>query len=162
MFPVSKKALDFISTWFDKPIIKLNGSEGANKHTDLLYLASMLKMKIHKIFDLMKCPDREANMEVILGDYKYLVIKEVLFSLRDLYETNETRFINKLEELALEMENHLKTCSFCYYQGGYCKSCMQDEILFAYDLEIAYFCNICRNIFHRKCVNVHPCFMNRK
>ena len=58
-FSISKKAKEVITKWFEKPIILIKSYDRLLKKSMLLEEAVVLKRKIHKIFDLMKCEKAE-------------------------------------------------------------------------------------------------------
>jgi hypothetical protein len=78
----------------------------------MLHTAIIIKKKIHKIFDLMKCENADSFAFNTLGNYKYLVLRETLFSLKDLVEISEFKMLRKLEEFLRKFEDHLiKDCA---------------------------------------------------
>jgi hypothetical protein len=106
-FQISKSAQTLITEWYDKPVIHIKQSDNIIKESSILHTAIVLKRKIHKIFDLMKCQKAEDFVLSTLGNQKYFVLRETLFSLKDLVEIFEFRLINKLKELLKIFENHI-------------------------------------------------------
>ncbi len=74
----------------------------------MLRQAIIIKRKIHKIFDIIKCLNLEKIVSEILEAYSYLVLKENLFSLKDLWEIHNGSFILKLKDFLFKLENHIK------------------------------------------------------
>lgn len=74
----------------------------------MLRQAIIIKRKIHKIYDLIKCPNPEKIASDILKEYTYLVLKENLFSLKDLWEIHNGSFILKIKDFLFKLENHIK------------------------------------------------------
>lgn len=74
----------------------------------MLKQAIVIKRKIHKIFDIMKCSKPDEIAYQILGEYNYLVLKENLFSLKDLCEIYDGTFILKIKDFMFKLENHIK------------------------------------------------------
>ena len=70
----------------------------------------ILKRKIHKIYDLMKCQGLESFAHSILGKYIYFVLKENMFSLQDLSIIYEGSLIPKMKEFFSLLEKHLLEC----------------------------------------------------
>lgn len=75
----------------------------------MLRQAIIIKRKIHKIYDIMKCSNPEKIATEVLGEYSYLVLKENLFSLKDLWEIHNGSFILKIKEFLFKLENHIKS-----------------------------------------------------
>jgi len=161
-FQISKTARELLDLWYSKPVIHIKQKDPILKESSALHFAIILKRKIHKIFDLMKCDNHESFVYNTLGEYNYLVLREILFSLKDLVEIQEYKLIKKLKEFLRIFEDHiLKDCNLCLYKGGTCMMCMTDEVLFAYDVETVFYCNECKKLFHKKCCSFHPCIINR-
>jgi len=107
-FSVSKYALDLLKKWYHKPIIYFKSDDPLIKASSLLKQAIIIKRKIHKIYDIMKCTNPEIILLEILGEYSYLVLKENLFTLRDLLEIHNGSFILKIKDFMFKLENHIK------------------------------------------------------
>ena len=161
-YPISKKAKKILEEWYEKPVIYITKKDQICKNNNELYQAILLKKKIHIIFDLMKCEEKENIIKQILGKYDYLVLRENFFSLRDLVEINEMIFFDKISEFEKKLENHiLLECNKCHYEGGKCLMCEMNEKLYAFDVENVIYCNKCKLLFHKNCVEVHSCFINK-
>ena len=161
-FPVSKLAREILDKWYDKKVINIKNNDPVLQQAFLLREVIILKRKIHKIFDLMLCNKAEDFVIKTLKEDKYLVLKQNLFSLKDLCEINDYRLINRLKSYLIKFENHiLRECDNCLYKGGTCKICMKNEVIFAYNVEDIFYCDDCKNVFHRICCSVHPCVINR-
>jgi len=161
-FPVSKRAKEILNKWHSKHVINIKNNDRILNQSYLLREAIAVKRKIHKMFDLMACEDAEEVVITLLKKDSYLVLKQNLFSLKDLCEINDGKMIEKLNVYKDKLQTHLrKTCKVCNYKGGTCKICLNNEIIYAYDVEDIFYCHDCKNIFHRTCCSVHPCVINR-
>ena len=162
-FSISKEAKKLLARWYNKPVIYIKQNDPLIKKSTSLLTAMIIKRKIHKIFDLMKCPQMNEFVNKTLGEYRYLVLHENLFSLQDLVEIYEETFFDKLNGFYNKMKTHiLKDCDVCLYKGGKCIMCLSDEIIYAFDVESVVYCNDCKKMFHKKCCTVvHPCIINR-
>ena len=155
---ISKKAKIFINSWYDKPIIYLKKKDELLKNIP----GSVLKLKkeLHKIFDFMKCQDTLNFLENNIRDFKYIVLKEYIFSLKDLVEIHNRTFIKKLKDIKNIFIKHLKEeCLLCKYEGHFCLLCQNEEKIYFYDSEKIIYCKKCKNCFHRKCFDIisHNC-----
>lgn len=161
-YQISKAAKQLLESWYDKPVIYIKQSDPILKKSEQLRNALVLKRKIHKIFDLMKCEKMNEFVVDTLKEHKYLVLHENLFSLQDLVEIYEETFFEKLNTFYNVMKTHiLSECSTCLYKGGRCIMCMSKDIIYAFDVENVIYCNDCKRMFHKKCCTVHPCIINR-
>ena len=161
-YPISKEAKNILEKWYEKPVIYITKKDQICKNNNDLYQAILLKKKIHIIFDLMKCDEKENIIKNILGKYDYLVLRENFFSLRDLVEINDMSFFDKINEFEKKLENHiLNECNICHYEGGKCLMCENNEKIYAFDVENVIYCNKCKLLFHKNCVEFHACFINK-
>ena len=161
-YPISKKAKKILEEWYEKPVIYITKKDQICKNNNELYQAILLKKKIHIIFDLMKCEEKENIIKQILGKYDYLVLREYFFSIRDFVEINEMIFFDKISEFEKKLENHiLLECNKCHYEGGKCLMCEINEKIYAFDVENVIYCNKCKLLFHKNCVEFHACFINK-
>ena len=39
--------------------------------------------------------------------------------------------------------------------------CTTGDLITAYDIENAFYCNECNSLYHKKCCSVHPCLVNK-
>ena len=157
-FSVSKKAYNLIEKWYKKPIICIKGTDKILRKSEELILAVKYSKQIHLIYDLMKCIDMNIIIEKILGDHKYLVLKEILFSLEDLFRINNLEFLDELKDYVNKLEDHLKNCQKCEYKGIQCVYCKQ--ILDLYDVENVKYCRKCDDVIHKtckECIPYHDC-----
>jgi hypothetical protein len=114
-FPISKESMKVINKWFDKPVIHIKSNERIVRMSSQLKQAVIFKRKIHKIFDLMKCTNLDTFIEDTLGKYNYIILKENMFSLRDLYDIYEGKFIVKLKSFFKIFEDHILSCKVIFY-----------------------------------------------
>ena len=104
--------------------------------SSLLYDVVILRKKIHKIFDLMKCDKKEDIVKNTLGKHHYFVLKETLFSLKDISLVNTGEFFHVMLNYFKAFEDHiLNNCDVCKYEGGNCMGCLSKEILMVYNIE---------------------------
>jgi hypothetical protein len=87
-FLISKKAKIILEKWYDKPIICFKKEEELIKVNQIINQVVQIKITMNYIFDKMKCENKMKFIEETLGEYKYLVLKEIIFSIRDLVEIN--------------------------------------------------------------------------
>ena len=150
---ISKRALNFIKLWYDKPIIYLKKQDELLKNIP----ESVLKLKneLRKIFNYMKCEDVFNFLEKNIPDFKYIVLKEYIFSLKDLIEIHNRTFIKKLKNVKNIFIKHLKEeCLLCKYEGHICLICQNEERIYFYDSKKVIYCKKCKNCFHRDCYGI--------
>ena len=161
-YSISKNAKELLNTWYEKPIIHIKPNDSSLKISSRLRHAIILKRKIHKIFDLMKCEGAEKFVVDTMNEYKYLLLKQNMFCMKDLCDINDYSLIYKLQDWLKCFEEHiLINCNECSYKGGYCVVCANNEILYAYDIENVFFCEDCKVLYHRNCGAFHPCIINK-
>ena len=152
-FSISKKAKKNLFTWYDKPVIYFRKNDKLLKNFSLLNKIIIIKEIINNIFNYMKCENKFIVIDNIFGEYKYIALKEYLFSLKDLVEINNGKFFEKINSFKNKLLNHLnEECKECKYEGEYCIICSSKEKIFLYNTKEIYYCNICDKSFHKKCI----------
>ena len=102
----------------------------------------------------MKCEKKIEFIENTLGEYKYLALKEIIFSIRDLVEINNNSFLQKIINFYNAFVKHVSgDCPQCFIEGQTCK-CGSDEKVFLYDYKNVFYCPICDISYHRKCKGI--------
>ena len=150
---ISKRALNFIKLWYDKPIIYLKKKDELLKNIPESVLK--LKKELRNIFNYMKCEDVFNFLEKNIPDFKYIVLKEYIFSLKDLIEIHNRTFIKKLKNIKNIFIRHLKEeCLLCKYEGHICLICQNEERIYFYDSEKVIYCKKCKKCFHRNCFGI--------
>ena len=153
-FPISKKAKLILEKWYNKPIICFKKDESIIKETPIMNQVVQIKITMNYIFDKMKCPNKIKVIEEILGEYKYLVLKEIIFTIRDLVEINSKTFLIKINNFFKALVKHISgDCPQCLVEGETCK-CGSDERIFFYDYKNVFYCPICNISYHRKCKGI--------
>src|SRR4051812_11008698 len=66
-FTISKEAKLILEKWFDKPAIYIQKKDIILKISSLFRQAVLIKRKIHKIYDLMKCDNPDVFAMNTLG-----------------------------------------------------------------------------------------------
>ena len=150
---ISKRALNFIKLWYDKPIIYLKKKDELLKNIPESVLK--LKKELRNIFSYMKCEDVFNFLDKNIPDFKYIVLKEYIFSLKDLIEIHNRTFIKKLKNIKNIFIRHLKEeCLLCKYEGHICLICQNEERIYFYDSEKVIYCKKCKKCFHRNCFGI--------
>ena len=150
-FSISKNAKLILEKWYDKPVICFKKDEGLIKAIPSLNQIVQIKITINYIFDKLKCDKKKEFVEKTLGEYQYLALKEIIFSIRDLVEINNKIFFKKINGFLNEFISHTSgDCEKCKIEGSNCK-CGSEEKLFLYDYKNVFYCPLCDICYHKKC-----------
>ena len=153
--PISTKAKNFIKSWYDKPIIYLKKKDDELlKHIpkSVLYLKKDLK----KIFNFMKCEKAFDFLDEKIPEYKYIFLKENIFSIKDLVDIHNRTFTKKLKEIKNIFIKHLiEECEKCKYEGNICPLCQREETIYFYNTENISYCKKCGKCIHKECKNLN-------
>ena len=158
-FSISKKAKNNLSIWYDKPVIYFKKDEKSLNQNKPLNKIIVIKQAINNIFNYMKCENKFIIIENIFGEYKYLALKEYLFSLKDLVEIDNGKFFQKINTFKSKLMNHLNgECPDCKYDGEYCIICSSKEKIYLYNTNDIHYSHICNKSFHKKCIEFSSVF----
>ncbi len=152
-FSISKKALDLIKYWYDKPIICFKKNKKEEIINKIPKKILVIKKSINKIFNNMKCDNVFDFIETKIPQYKYLLLKEKIFSLKDLISMhNSNKFFQTLQNIKDILISHIKfECEKCKYDGEICPICQKEEKIYFYDIENVIYCKTCSKYHHREC-----------
>ena len=153
-FPISKRAKSILESWYEKPIIIFNKNNKLFKKN--IHLDKVIKTKeiIRNMFDLMKCENKFKIIDDIFGEYDYLLLKEIIFSMKDLVEINNKTFIKKINKFKDLLILHLSgECNKCKFEGQICDKCCSEEKLFFYNNDEVFYCKKCNKSYHKKCID---------
>ena len=154
-FSISKKAKKLLLAWYTKPIIYFKKNDILIKKIYQLNKVIEIKKIINNIFNIMKCKNKFKIIEEILGEYNYLALKECIFSMKDLVEINNHTFIKKINQFKNKFIQHISgECPKCKFDGETCFICGKGELIFFYNIESVFYCNICKKSFHKKCIGI--------
>jgi len=149
-FPISKKAKELINSWYEKPIFYLR-KEDINK---IPIKIQRIKKDLRLIFNYMKCKDVFDFLERNLPQHKHIMLKEYIFSLKDLVEMHNEKLYKKLIKAKEIFVNHLKECQICKYEGEICRQCQNEDLIFFYNSEEVSKCKKCQISFHKGCLSM--------
>lgn len=152
-FTISKKAKKIIESWYKEPVIFFKKKDKILEK--IPEQVRNLKKDINIIFDYMKCDDAFEFLEKNMPNYKYIVLKENIFSLQDLIEMNNKSFIKKLKDIKNIFINHIKNeCPQCKYEGEICAYCQSPELIYFYDSEYVRYSYKFQKSFHKRCKTI--------
>lgn len=152
-FSISKKGKNILEKWYDKPIIIFNKNDKLLKKISQLNKVIKTKKVINNIFHIIKCENKFKLINQIFGEYDYLALKEIIFSIRDLVEINNKSFINKINNFKDVLSLHISgECDKCKFEGQICDKCHSQEILFFYKNDEVLYCKKQNKSYHKKCI----------
>ena len=152
-FSISKSAKIILEEWYDKPIIIFNKNDKFLNKIPQLNKVIEIKKVINNIFDKMKCENKFKLIEEIFGEYNYLALKEIIFSMRDLVEINNKTFLKKIKKYCNILSLHISgVCDECKFNGQICDKCRNPELLFFYNDDDVIYCKNCNKSYHKKCL----------
>ena len=150
-YPISKQAKIILEIWYDKPVIYFKKKDKFVKLIPQLDEVVQIKYIINIMFDKMKCKNKFEFLKNNFKEYQYLVLKENIFSIKDLVEIKNEIFWPKIKKFFDIMVKHVSgECDECYIEGQYCR-CESPEMIYLYDYKKVFYCPICDLCFHRKC-----------
>lgn len=89
-------------------------------------------------------------------EYMYEHIHQ--YSISDLSEILGGALADHLQSIVKFGREHVLTCWLCSQKGFVCEVCNKAKVLYPFDVETTYRCNICNAVYHTECLNSSkPC-----
>jgi len=151
---VAKSSKEFLQRHWRFPCIniyKVNSS--LYHHVPILQIALKLRCKILHLkpyFETCRFIDRGKLDKLMRGHYHALDDCH-LYSVYELIELATSNNANIWNEIVKFGINHVTTCQLCRAKGFICEICKSDEIIFPFEDEKVYLCEICNGVFHKNC-----------
>lgn len=160
-YQVSQKALNYINEIKDHPTIDL---KILNPYiytvSDEMSKLQMLRIQLNFLRDyLYTCrePVIEQLQKQICGrEYMYEHVHQ--YSISDLCQIRSGALVQHLQKVVNFGTEHVQGCWLCSQKGFICEVCNKSKVLYPFDVETVYRCNICNAVYHNGCLNsTRPC-----
>ncbi|KAJ6641832.1 Pleckstrin likey domain-containing family M member 3 [Pseudolycoriella hygida] len=157
-YAVSKWALKFL---FDTEFVRFYDMELLNPNAygaigELQLMRSLrLQLKYQREY-LLQCrikPFLESeNFQFSHFDFERID----WYSLNDFLTIGE--ILKKLQSIAKDGRSHIVDCDWCRQLGCICEICSSDIVIFPFDVDAVYRCDLCGGVFHIICLDdSKPC-----
>eukprot|EP00045_Choanoeca_perplexa_P008797 m.82684 g.82684 ORF g.82684 m.82684 type:complete len:583 (-) comp14627_c0_seq1:112-1860(-) len=118
------------------------------------YLATAARLRLQLkcvAHYLRRCRSGVALMEQI-DQAPHMAEDEAVYSINELVELRNGTLVRQLSQLVARGIDHVVACPLCTAKGYVCEICNNDaDILFAFQLKLIARCEVCSNVYHRKC-----------
>ncbi|XP_053955411.1 differentially expressed in FDCP 8 homolog isoform X2 [Anastrepha ludens] len=164
---VSRAALQEISLFCDKPLIKL---EEANPKLFVFLekLGNIKKMRQNLFYMrkyLLECRtaaeekflDKQISAQLTndntgVSDSRcHLIQSTEFYSINDLELIEKSILIEYLQKLFNAFDQHIRNCEICRAKAYICEICGNNEVIFPFD-DGCIMCDKCNSIYHRVCM----------
>ncbi|KAK7862953.1 hypothetical protein R5R35_004907 [Gryllus longicercus] len=89
---------------------------------------------------------------------EYLYEHVHLYSVSDLLQIPSGGLAQLLQKVVAFARNHVLSCWLCSQKGFICEICNNSKVIYPFDIESTYRCNVCSAVFHIGCLNASkPC-----
>ncbi|XP_076059202.1 pleckstrin homology and RUN domain containing M1 isoform X2 [Oratosquilla oratoria] len=82
---------------------------------------------------------------------EYLYEHVHLYSINDLVLVNTGQLVTLLRHVVKWGKTHIFKCSMCSSRGFYCELCKESDIIYPFQLGLAYTCGKCSGVYHTSC-----------
>lgn len=96
-------------------------------------------------------------MHNLMQDKLNLVLKENLFSLKNLTEIFNGSLHKYLEKCLEIFFQHVNKCQHCLQKGRNCEICKSEKKIFIFELGNMFRCLHCKRVYHLECSKNNEC-----
>lgn len=160
-YTVSKKAATFLLEFQNHPLLnmkKINPLiyDGVEKMTQLLILRIKLNSLRNYLFSCREPVIKDLQKRVWPREYLYEKIH--VYSISDLALISNGSFASHLQKVITFAQNHVSDCWLCSQKGFICEVCRNPKILYPFNIESIFRCDVCFSVFHINCLTkTDPC-----
>jgi len=156
LYHVCRKARDEMKICYNKPCILIGLDSKLLRTSKTFYDALVMKRQLHLIFDMI-C---ESSVVLdLVGDNANLLLKENLFSLKNLSEINNGAMDRYMQKMYNMLNGHIIGCSSCQKKGKVCALCKNPTKIFPYDIKNTSVCKSCKTLYHARCLQLNQCIV---
>ncbi|KAF5276659.1 hypothetical protein FQA39_LY06463 [Lamprigera yunnana] len=160
-YGVSKKALHYVNEIKELPLIDL---KVLNPHiymvSDEMTKLQTLRIQLNFLRDyLYTCREpviEELQNQINGKEYMYEHVHQ--YSIMDLSQIRNGTLSQQLQKVVQFGVDHVHNCWLCSQKGFICEICKKLKVLYPFDVDNVYRCNVCNAIYHNGCLNsTKPC-----
>ncbi|XP_055693532.1 pleckstrin homology domain-containing family M member 1 [Lutzomyia longipalpis] len=161
-FPVSQKASKFLFEFQQQPIIdmKIVNSDIYGAVSEMAELQS-LRIQLNFIRAYLFTCNREMMnkfQEQVCGK-TYLYEHIHRYSIGDITQQIPKGSLKQLLRKAIQFgQEHILNCRLCSQRGFICEICRSQKVLYPFNIDTTFRCDVCGAVFHDTCLNaLQPC-----
>ncbi|KAK5639007.1 hypothetical protein RI129_011499 [Pyrocoelia pectoralis] len=161
VYEVSQNALSYITEMTNHPTIDLK-LINPFIYTVSAEMAKLQNIRIQLNFlrdYLYTCREpviEELQKQIGGKDYMYEHVHQ--YSIADLSEIQNGALSQHLQKVVQFGIDHVHNCWLCSQKGFICEVCKKSKVLYPFEIENVYRCNVCNAIYHNGCLNSNqPC-----
>lgn len=105
---------------------------------------------------LYTCREQQPIIEQLqrkIWPREYLYESVHQYSISDIEQIADNQLANQLKEIIVFARSHVSSCWLCSQKGFICELCHAPKVLYPFDLNITFRCEICNAVFHRECMD---------
>jgi len=156
LYHVCRKAREEMKRCYNIPNILITLDSKLLSKSKTFYDALVMKRQLHLIFDMI-C-ESSAALDLI-GDNANLLLKENLFSLKNLSEINSGAMERYMQKMYTMLNGHVTGCNSCQKKGKICSLCKNPVKIFPYDIKNTSVCKSCKTLYHARCLQLKKCIV---
>ncbi|KAB0800998.1 hypothetical protein PPYR_05352 [Photinus pyralis] len=156
VYQVSQNAFTYITEMMTRPTIDLKLLNPCiySVSTEMAKLQN-LRIQLNFLRDyLYTC--REPVIEELqnqIGGKDYLYEHVHQYSIADLAEIRSGALSQHLQKVVQFGVDHVHNCWLCSQKGFICEVCKKSKVLYPFEMDNVYRCNVCNAIYHNGCLN---------
>lgn len=160
-YPVSRKSAAFLDEVQHHPLLDLKVLN-PSLYLAIEEMAHLQKLRIQ--LNLLRAylyTCREPIIEDLqkrVWPREYLYEHVHLYAVSDVLQIPSGGLVQMLQKVVAFARNHVLSCWLCSQKGFICEVCNNSKVIYPFDVESTYRCNICSAVYHIDCLNASkPC-----
>lgn len=160
-YPVSKRAALFLLEFQHQPMISMKKINpliyrGVEEMATLQMLRIQLNFLRAYLFTCREPVIEELQKRVWPREYLYENVH--LYSVSDLAQIPNGSLANQIQKVVSFALGHVADCWLCSQKGFICEVCNNTKVLYPFNIDTTYRCDVCSSVFHSKCLSAQkPC-----
>ncbi|CAG9828436.1 unnamed protein product [Diabrotica balteata] len=155
-YQISKKGINYLNEVKDHPIIDFKVLNPyiygvVEEMANLQILRNQLNFLRAYLFTCREPVIEELQKQMWPREYMYEHIHQ--YSILDLSDVTSGLLAQQLEKVVAFGREHVYSCWLCSQKGFVCEICNKPKVLFPFDVEYIFRCDVCNAVYHKTCWN---------
>lgn len=152
--PVSNFAKELLDNMFSEPMFSIvDTNNNLYKNVADMRYSRALRYQLFFLNEYLKtCRNGVHLIETMPSTIKKHIIDEPqCYSMEDLLAIKGRTLLLEMKVLVTNWLNHVDNCGLCKGKGFICELCEDNAVIYPFQLEVSYQCQMCWACYHKNC-----------